>query len=409
MKDNNLPLEGIRVGDFSWVWAGPFSCMLLALLGAEVIKVEGHKRTDLTRHSVIWPLPDPAPIDVPPNQGISFNTVNMNKKSLTLDFSRPEGALLAKQLAAKCDIVLDNMRAGAMERVGLGYEALCKLRPDIIVLSSGSRGKEGPEKDFPGYATIHNAVGGVAYVTGYPDSDPSTTVGDTDLMNATTTAFISLAALYHRLQTGEGQFIDHSQCEAVTSLVGEMVLGYQMTGRLPERMGNAHPYFAPHNVYRCWGVDRWLALEVHSEAEFAALTHVIGKPELAQDKRFKTMKSRKRNERTLDRIIEEWTRQRDRDWMVNEFCQAGIAAAPSRDWQDIYADPHLRARDAFINVQHPEVGPLELVGAPWQMSDYTPPPNRAPLLGEHNDYVLRQILGLTEQQVKELHEKDVIN
>lgn len=410
MNENILPLEGIRVADFSWVWAGPFSTMLMAMLGAEVIKVEGHKRTDLLRHSVIWPLADPAPSDVPPNQGLGFNSLNMNKKSLTLDLSKPEGAFLAQQLASKCDVVLDNMRAGAMDRLGLGYEDLRKLRPDIIVISLASRGKEGPERDFPGYASIHNAVGGVAYMTGYPDDAPSTTTGgDPDLMNSTTSAFAVLAAIYHRMKTGEGQFIDYSQCEAVTSLVGEAVLAYQMTGKVSERIGNAHPYYAPHNVYHCWGVDHWLALEVHNDTEFASLAQVIGKPELAQDKRYKTMKARKRNERSLNGIIEEWTRQRDRDWMVNEFCKAGIAAAPSRDWQDIYADPHLHSREAFIKVEHPELGPLELVGVPWKMSDCAPPHNRAPLLGEHNDYVLRQILGLSEDQVRELREKEIIS
>jgi benzylsuccinate CoA-transferase BbsF subunit len=410
MNDNILPLEGIRVADFSWVWAGPFSTMLMATLGAEVIKVEGHKRTDLLRHSVIWPLADAAPSDVPPNQGLGFNSLNMNKKSLTLDLSKPEGALLAQQLASKCDVVLDNMRAGAMDRLGLGYEDLRKLRPDIIVISLASRGKEGPERDFPGYASIHNAVGGVAYMTGYPDDAPSTTTGgDPDLMNSTTSAFAVLAAIYHRMKTGEGQFIDYSQCEAVTSLVGEAVLAYQMTGKVSERIGNAHPYYAPHNVYRCWGVDHWLALEIHNDTEFAALMQVIGRPELAVDRRYKTMKARKRNERSLNTIIEEWTRERDRDWMVSEFCKAGIAAAPSRDWQDVYADPHLRSREAFIKVEHPELGPLELVGVPWKMSDYAPPHNRAPLLGEHNDYVLRQILGLSEDQVRELREKEIIN
>jgi benzylsuccinate CoA-transferase BbsF subunit len=409
MTENSLPLKGIRVGDFSWVWAGPFATMLLAMLGAEVIKVEGHKRTDLMRHSVIWPLAELAPADVPPNQGMGFNSINMNKKSLTLDFSVPEGAAVAKQFALKCDIIIDNMRSGVMDKLGLGYQALHEQRPDIIVLSSGSRGKEGPEKDYPGYATIHNAVGGVAYISGYPDEAPTTTVGDTDLMNATTCAFILLAALYHRMQTGEGQFIDYSQCEGVTSLVGEAALTYQMTGKVPERIGNAHPYYAPHSVYRCWGVDHWLALEVHSDAEFAALSSVIGKPELARDRRYKTMKARKRNERSLNSIIEEWTRQRDRDWMVNEFCKAGIAAAPSRDWQDIYADPQLHAREAFIKVQHSELGSLELVGAPWKMTDYTPPSNPAPLLGEHNDYVLRQVIGLDESKIKELKDKEIIS
>ena len=408
MKDNGLPLEGIRVADFCWVWAGPFACMMLAMLGAEVIKVEGHRRTDITRHGVIWPQADPQPTAVPPNQGMSFNSVNMNKKSITLDLGKPEGAALAKKLATKCDIVVDNMRPGAMLRAGLGYEALRKLRPDIIVIASSSRGQTGPQRDYAGYATIHHAIGGAAYACGYPDDAPSTTSGDTDIMNATTAAFIVLAALYHRMQTGEGQFIDYSQCEGVTSLIGEMALGYQMTGRVQERMANKHPFYAPHHVYQCWGVDRWLALEVHSDGEFAALAKAIGKPELAGDRRFATMKARKRNEAALDRIIETWTRERDRDWMVNELNQAGVAVAPSRDWADLYADPHLRAREAFIRVQHPEIGPIDLVGVPWKMSDYTPPAQRAPLLGEHNDYVLRQVLGLSEAEVLELRKKDVI-
>jgi benzylsuccinate CoA-transferase BbsF subunit len=408
MNRKRLPLEGVRIADFCWVWAGPFACMLLAELGAEVIKVEGHRRTDLTRHTVFWPLPDPAPTLLKPNRGMSFNSVNMGKKSLTLDISQPEGAALARQVCAKSDIVIDNMRAGVMTRAGLGYEALRKVRPDIIVISSSSRGQEGPDHDFGGYATIHHAIGGASYATGYPDDAPSTTGGDTDLMNATTTAFAALAALYHRMQTGEGQFIDYSQCEGVTSYIGEMVLGYQMTGQTAERAGNRHPYFAPHSVYRCWGVDRWLALEIHSDSEFAALAKVIDRPELAEDRRFRTMRARKRNESALDRIIEEWTGQRDRDWMVNELCQAGLMAAPSRDWRDLYADPHLRARRAFVNVNHPEIGRLELVGVPWKMSDYKAPTRRAPLLGEHTDDVLRRILGLNAEQIAELRRKGIV-
>jgi len=406
---HRLPLEGVRVADFSWVWAGPYAGMLLAMLGADVIKVEGHRRSDLMRRRIAWPLVEPAPINVPPNQGMGFNSSNLNKKSITLDISKPEGAELARQLASKCDIVFDNMRSGVMDRLGLGYEALRKLRPDIIVLSSGSRGKEGPEKDFPGYATIHSAVGGVAYLTGYPDETVSTTLADTDFMNATVVAFILLAALHHRMETGEGQFIDYSQCEGVSSLLGEMFLGCQMTGRVPERMGNAHPRYAPHNLYRCWGVDRWLALEIHNDAEFSVLAKIIGRPELAQEKRFKTMKSRKRHEKALDKIIGDWTRYRDRDSMVNELCQAGLAVAPSRTWQDIFADPHLKARKAFVNLQHPELSPLELIGVPWHITGCELPPNpRSPLLGEHNDYVFREILGLTAEQVRSLRENDII-
>ena len=403
-----LPLEGVRVADFCWVWAGPYSTMLLAALGAEVIKVEGHRRTDLTRHGVVWPLPDPAPAEVPPNQGMSFNAVNLNKKSLTLDLARPEGTELAKRLVAVSDIVVDNMRAGSMQRMGLGYEELRNVRPDIIVLSMSSRGQEGPQKDYAGYATIHHAIGGGAYITGYPDDDPCHSTGDVDLMNGTTAAFSVLAALHHRMQTGEGQYIDYSQVEGVTSLLGELLLGYEMNGRVPERMGNAHPRYAPHSVYRCWGVDRWLALEVHSDREFAVLARTIGRPELADDARFAGMASRKENEKELDRIIEEWTRARDRDWMVDELCRAGLAAAPSRDARDLYADPHLRARGAFLKVDHPELGELELVGAPWKMTDGEMPSRHAPLLGEHNDYVLRELLGLTAAEVDDLRKKDLI-
>jgi benzylsuccinate CoA-transferase BbsF subunit len=403
-----LPLEGVRVTDFSWVWAGPYSTMLLATLGAEVIKVEGHKRTDLTRHSVVWALPDPAPTAVSPNQGMSFNSVNMSKKSVTLDLAKPAGVKLAKRLALISDVVVDNLRSGAMARLGLGYESLRKKRPDIIVLSSSSRGQEGPQWDYGGYATIHHAIGGGAYITGYPDDAPSHSLGDVDLINATGAAFAVLAALYHRAQTGEGQFIDYSQCEGVSSLNGDVLLGYEMTSQVPERMGNAHPIYAPHNVYRCWGVDRWLALEIHSDEEFATLAKVIDRLELTQDRRFATMDARKKNEAELDKTIGDWVRLRDRDWMVNEFCKAGLAAAPSRDGQDLYADPHLRARGAFVTIDHPEIGQLELAGVPWKMSDTEPVLNRAPMLGEHNDYVLRKLLGLSRKDITALRKKEVI-
>jgi len=408
MGDSVLPLEGVRVADFCWVWIGPYCCKLLSMLGAEVIKVEGHKRTDLTRHSVIWPLCDCATTEVPPNQGMAFNALNMNKKSVTLDLTTLEGLELARRIATLSDVVVDNMRAGFMEKIGLGYEQLRRWRPDIIVVSCSSRGLKGPESSYAGYATIHHAVGGASYITGYPDDAPCHSSADPDLINGTTAAYAVVAALYHRMRTGEGQHIDYSQCEGVTSYIGDLLLGYEMTSEVPERMGNAHPQYAPHNVYRSWGVDRWLALEVHSDEEFAVLARVIGKPELAGDPRFADMGSRKRNEAELDRIIGDWTRERDRDWMVEEFCQAGLAAAPSRDGRDLYADPHLRARDAFVTVDHPELGELELVGAPWKMSDGRLAANRAPLLGEHNDYVLRQLLGLSEAEVADLRRDEVV-
>ena len=408
-SQGRLPLEGVRVLDFSWVWAGPYACMLLADLGAEVIKIEGHRRSDLTRRAFPWPLPEPAPLRLPPSQGMSYNSVNMNKKSLTLDLGRERGMALALKLAAKSDVVLDNMRPGVMAKMGLGYEALKAVRPDIVVLASSSRGLSGPETDYLGFATIHQAVGGLGYLTGYPDDHPSTgSPGDADIMNAMVAAFAVVAALHHRRRTGQGQFIDYSQCEGVSSLLGEYLLSFEMTGRIPERTGNTHPRYAPHAVYRCWGVDRWLALEVHSDREFTALARVVGRPELAQDPRFFTMEARKKNEAELDRILGDWIRQRDRDWMVGEFVRAGLMAAPSREAGDIYADRHLRARGSIVGVEHPELGLLELIGPLWRMSACQTPRHHAPLLGQHNRYVLGEILGLSGEEIARLADEDII-
>jgi len=404
-----LPLEGVRVLDFSWVWAGPYACRVLAELGAEVIKIEGHKRSDLTRRSVVWPLPDPVPTKVKPNQGLGHITVNLNKKSLTLDLSKPEGVKIARRLVAMSDVVIDNMRPGAMEKLGLGYSELKKIRQDIIAATLSSRGYGGPHTDYLGFATIHQAIGGVAYISGHPESHPTHgTPGDADLMNGITLDLAVLAALYHRRRTGEGQFIDFSQCEGVSSLIGEVLLGYTMTGRIQERMGNRHPLYCPHNVYRCWGVDRWLALEIHSDEEFAVLARLINRPDLIQDPRFADMASRKRHEKELDAIIEAYTSQRDRDWMVNEFCRAGLAAAPSREARDVYADPHFRKRKVFLQIEHPELGLLEIIDTPWKISGLSKPNRHAPLLGEHNDYVLKDLLGMSEEEILTLKEKEII-
>ncbi|MCP4690038.1 MAG: CoA transferase, partial [Desulfobacterales bacterium] len=356
-SSGKLPLEGVRVLDFNWVWAGPYACMMLASLGAEVIKIEGHKRSDLTRRTVVWPLPEEAPKMLGPNQPISFHSVNLNKKSLTLDLSKPEGKRIAEKLVAVSDIVIDNMRPGAMVKLGLGYEDLKGIKPDIIALTLSSRGYGGPESSHLGFANIHQAVGGVVHVSGHPDDHPTHgSVGDADLMNGMSNAFNAIAALHHRNRTGKGQFIDYSQCEGVSALLGEILLEYQMTSEIPERMGNVHPYYAPHSVYRAWGIDRWLALEIHDDQEFATLARIMGQPELARDPRFSSMASRKKHEEELDRIVGAWVRQRDRDWMARELTEAGLAAAPSRDNRDVFADPHLKEKGAFFTVDHPELG-----------------------------------------------------
>jgi crotonobetainyl-CoA:carnitine CoA-transferase CaiB-like acyl-CoA transferase len=276
-------------------------------------------------------------------------------------------------------------------------------------LSTSRAGAEGPESNYLGFAPIHYGYGGGAYISGYPDDHPTQSgPGDVDLMNALTAAYSVIAAIYYRLKTGSGQFIDYSQCEGVSSVIGEALLGYELTGEIPERMGNAHPAYAPHNVYQCWGVDRWLALEIHSDREFSILASVIGQPDLASDPRFDTMLARKKNESELDRLIEMWTKQRDRDWMVKELSAAGLMAAPSRDWRDLYADLHLKSRGAFVTVEHPEMGSIDIGRPPWIMQDTPSLMRCAPMLGEHNDYVFRELLGLGDAEIQSLEEKDII-
>ncbi len=403
-----LPLEGIRVAEFAWVWAGPYAGVLLSALGAEVIKVEGPKRLDLTRRSVIWPRAEEAPQKVGPDAGLVFNTMNLNKRSLTLDLSQPEGRELALRLAGECDVIYDNMRPGAMVKLGLDHENLRRTNPELIVASSSGRGHGGPETEYLGYAMVHQGVAGGAYISGYPDDHPTHSGGDVDVMNAITLAFSVVAALHHRERTGEGQFIDYSQCEGVSSLLGEVLLEYEMTGEIPERAGNSHRSSAPHNVYRCWGVDRWLALEVHSDEEFGRLAATMGRPDLAEDQHFAAAAARKQNEGELDRIIGAWTRERDRDWLARELCNAGVAAAPSRDARDLYADSHLRARGAFVTVEHPDLGDLELVGPPFRIEGRDLTPRRAPLLGEHTDAILSGLLGLSNDELADYRRRGIV-
>ena len=403
-----LPLEGIRVAEFAWVWAGPYAGVLLSALGAEVIKIEGPKRLDLTRRSVIWPRAEEAPQKIGPDAGLIFNTMNLNKRSLTLDLSQPEGRELALRLAAECDVIYDNMRPGAMVKLGLDHENLRRTNPELIVASSSGRGHGGPETEYLGYAMVHQGVAGGAYISGYPDDHPTHSGGDVDVMNAITLAFSVVAALHHRDRTGEGQFIDYSQCEGVSSLLGEVLLEHEMTGEIPERAGNSHRSSAPHNVYRCWGVDRWLAIEVHSNEEFGRLAATMGRPDLAEDPRFAAAAARKQNEGELDQIIGAWTRERDRDWLARELLGAGVAAAPSRDARDLYADSHLRARGSFVTVEHPEWGDLELVGPPFRIEGRDLSPRRAPLLGEHTDAILGGLLGLSSGELADYRRRRIV-
>ncbi len=403
----DLPLAGIRVTDFGQMWAGPHLSQWLAVMGAEVIKVETHLRLDFMRM-----------IGIPPgfernnfNAGTAFASLNYGKKSVTLNMNEPRAQELARKLIEISDIVTENFGGAILERWRLSYEAMKKLKPDIIYYAGSGYGRSGPHKSRPSYAEIVEAYDGSSYLNGYPGGGPAT-VGVspwTDATQAMHGAFAIMTALYHRDQTGEGQYIDGAMIEGSSNFLGEMVMGYTMNGAIGERIGNRDKYMAPHGCYRCQGNDEWVAIAVDGQEEWAAFVKAMGSLEWAQRDEFKDERSRRQNQDELDRLIEEWTRQHHQYEVMELLQKAGVTAGASLNIKDLVSDPQLKARRFFIETEHPVLGVLTLPGLPWrpegrQKGNYSYPP----LLGEHNDYVFGELLGLSGEEIARLKEEKVI-
>lgn len=398
------PLAGVRVTDFTWAWAGPHGTLLLAMLGAEVIKIESRTRLD---HSRMRSLMSGA-VQGGPDHSPLFNDLNLNKLSLTLNLRKPEAREVVKRLVAQSDVVTQNMRPGVLARLGIGYEQLSAVKPDIIMLSSSAVGATGPEATYSGYAPTFASLGGAAALTGYPEGTPFPLSGSVDLRVGTTAAFAVLAALYHRNRTGEGQNIDLSSTEVMTAMMGEAFVGYSMTGRMPERMGNRHPSLAPHNCYRAAGEQQWVTIAVGSDPEWRALCRVIDDPAL-EDEGFAEERRRWENQDRLDAVIERWTRVREPDAIVEALQRAGVASLRVRAGADIADDPQVRALGTMETVEHPLIGKRLVVGAPWTFEgNGVGIRSPAPLIGQHTGYVLGEILGLCEAEIAELRDDGVL-
>ncbi len=401
-----LPLEGIRVTDFTWAWAGPYCTMQMAHMGAEVIRIESAKRVCVSRA-----IPSFAD-DIPgPNRAGYFNQYNQGKKGLQLDLARPEAVEIAKKLVAKSDIVVQNFSAGAIDRMGLGYETLKQVKPDIIMISICGYGQTGPERHYMGYGPASVPLAGISSLTGYRGLGPAEVgISYGDPNAGIFGAFAALAALAYRQRTGRGVHVDLALWEALLTLQPEGLMDYAMNRTQPERDGNHDRWMAPHDCFKCQGDDdKWVTIVCGTEAEWQALCKAMGKPELATDKRFATATARKANEDALEEIITAWTKERDR-WEVTEILQkAGVAAFPSLSNKDLATNPHLAARGYLVQKEHPEVGKRIHAGIPWQMSS-TPCEVRAaaPLRGQHSDYVLRDILELSEAEVRKLKEEQIL-
>jgi len=401
------PLEGVRLTDLCWVWAGPSGTALLAYLGAEVIRIESESHTCLTRRNTPWPWARPADV----NQSITYNSLNFNKRGITINLTQPKGIELVKRLVAISDVVSDNYAGGMMQRFGLDYPRLREIRPDIIAISMSGWGAYGPERDYRAYDPIFAALSGLYDLTGYPDGQPgrSDNRGRLDLSAGTALAFSIIAALTHRQNTGEGQFIDLSEWEAMTCILGDTYMDYFMNGRSPTRVGNLDPVMAPHNCYRCQGDDKWVSIAVATDDEWQAFCHAVGSPQWLTDPRFADARSRWENQAELDRLITRWTIGHTHYEVTEMLQSAGVAAFPSMSREELASDPHLLQRGAYQRVEHPEAGRHTFLTPPWKLSA-TPAEivKHSPLLGEDNEYVFCELLGMPVEEFATLVGEGII-
>jgi benzylsuccinate CoA-transferase BbsF subunit len=410
------PLSGVRVADFTWVWAGPFCTLQLAHMGAEVIRVESVRRVCLLRMFPPW-------LDGQPgiNRSGYFNQYNQGKRSVTLDLSHPEGKEIAKKLVAISDVAAENFAGGVMDNLDLGYKVLKQVKPDIIMVSMSGYGQTGPERGYVSYGPAQVPLAGMSSLTGYIDWPPmhvGMSYGDPNAgLHA---AFAVLAALLHRHRTGKGQYIDMSQWESTMAVLAEGIMDYTMNGTQPPRSGNRDPWMAPHGIFRCapaqgelppgtLAEDQWVSIACGSDDEWRALCGAMAKPELADDPRFRTLEKRRANEEALEAIVEEWTSGLEPMAVTERLQQAGVAAFPPMPNYMLDDDPHLAARNYWVEKQHPEVGVRRHAGIPWRMSE-TPCEvwRAAPTLGQDNNYVFGELLGMSSQQIADLVERNVI-
>jgi crotonobetainyl-CoA:carnitine CoA-transferase CaiB-like acyl-CoA transferase len=394
--DRGGPLAGVRVLELTKVWAGPYAGKLLAFLGAEVIRVESRGSLDVTRTFGVDDI-DAAP---------GFQSVNPQKMSVTIDMKSEGGLALLKDLAATCDIVIENLRPGSVRRLGLGYEALRAVRPDIILVSMGMYGTDGPLAWQTGYAPCFAALGGVTALVGYPGEAPAgMNVRYADSSFGAAAAYAALVALNHRERTGEGQFVDVAAVETMASMVGDSLMGFAVAGRAAVANGNRHPDMAPHGLYPCAG-DEWIAIAARDDAAWRALAGAIGGPALAE--RHPTLAARKVAQEAIDNVIAAWTAERDARELETELQARGIAAAKSQTSLDLVADAHLWQRGFYRDVADGAGSAKTIVGTPWRMSRPAVIAAGAPRLGEHNAYVFGELLGLSEEEQRRLADEGAI-
>ena len=409
------PLEGIRVIDSSYVFAGPYATGLLGDLGAEVIKVEGPMRPDFTRGGAFsGMLPENEMGADPWNRMSSYNLVNRGKKSVVLDLTRKEGRDVLVDLIKVSDIIVENFTPRVMRGWGLDYPNMKKINPGIVMVSNTGYGRGGPYSAYPAQATTQEATHGHAAVTGYAGGEPSK-AGQSfvDFLAAWTIATAAMLGLRYRRRFGHGLWADIGMYQLGCYNVSEYVLDSIANNVPGERIGNRHRQFAPQGVYRCTGTDAWCALSVRDDHDWAALCKVIGQAEFAGDQRFSTEAARHANHDAIDAIITRWTSTVTKIEAMERLQAAGVAAGAVLDGRDLNFDPQLRARGLVEMVEYPKargMGPRRpLIGRPWKFSAMPLSINGpAPAYGQNNAEVLREILGYDESRCSALADAGIV-
>lgn len=413
---SDLPLKGLRVIDLSRVFAMPYAAAFLADLGAEVIKIEGCRFLGADTR-LGGPFGGPWPDDVPgelhwERNGV-FHVLNRGKRSVTLDLNQTAGVEALKKLLATSDVVIENFTPRVMRKFGLDYPNLRNIRSDIIMVSNTGYGHTGPFSNYGAMAASLEPTHGSGAFIGY-EGGPPNKIGNsyTDFLASWTALYSVMAGLLYRARTGRGLWIDLAMYQVGAAFMGEGLLDYAFNGRVQPRMGNRHEAYAPHNSYPCRGNDRWVTIAVTDEYEWKALCRVIGSPELANDPRFVDAPARVEQRDTLDAIVAQWTSSLDHYEAAHRLQAAGVPAGPVLDARDLFTDPHLAARKFFDHVQHPPetgVGRRPQLGRPWRFSAFkVPVPAAGPRLGEANDYVLKEVLGLSETEVAAMAGQEII-
>ena len=391
--------EGVKVADFSWVAVGPQVARELAEHGATVIRIESHRRPDPLRTNA--PMRDGKPGIDRSGFGACFNT---HKLGMSLDLSKPGAREVARRLVRWADIVTDGMTPGTLAKYGLDYESCQKIKPDIIYYSTCQMGQRGPLATFGGFGAFGVAYAGFNYITGWPDREPNNLFNNhSDFVAPWYLALTLIGALLYRRKTGKGIYLDQSQVEAGVTFLGPLVLDHMVNGRIAQRRGNYDPYLAPHNAYPCLGHDRWVSITVTTEEEWQAFLKVVGEPGWAKDPRLATARGRKEHEEELDRLIGEWTRERN-DFEVMALLQAaGVPAGVVETCEDLFHDPQLKHREHFRFLQHKVMGRHAYQSPAYRLSK-TPCHiwKAAPCLGEDNEYVYKQLLGYSDDEVADL-------